>query len=320
MLCVLKKYDAIYVRELELNPFPRWCAKIFNLPYYLEINGLLLLNAKASNKNYNYLRKIERSQKLDYKRAACLIVSSFPRSRWIIENYNLDSDKVFTILNGTDIPKAKKLSRSISLKKLQLPVDGFFLGFLGSVWNSYDLKSIIYAMSLCKTQIPNLYLIIIGGGSEVPYLKEVAKNIGLLSKIVDLGFIQPNDLYKVLGAVDIALMNLTTQGLEDLGPVTTRFATYAAYQIPIIANSLYLENYPNEIAQGLFTVSHENPQALANMILCLYKNPEKRKNNAEVLNKYVLNSLTWKSVTKNILEIMCTKNRSKNNIHMGNQF
>ena len=179
LLCLLKKYDAIYVRELELNPLPRWCAQIFKLPYYLEINGLLLLNAKAKNKNYKYLRKIERCQKLDYKKAACLIVPSFPRSHWIIEHYNLESDKVFTVLNGTDIPQTKKLSRSISLKNLHLPVDGFFLGFLGSVWNSYDLKSVIYAMRLCKTTIPDLYLIIIGGGSEVPYLKEVAKDEGL---------------------------------------------------------------------------------------------------------------------------------------------
>jgi glycosyltransferase involved in cell wall biosynthesis len=304
LLCLLKRYDAIYVRELESNPFPRWCARFFNIPYYIEINGLLLLNAKASHKNGNHLRRIARHQKLDFKYAAGLIVPSFPRSRWIIEHYNLEVEKVHTILNGVNVPETAKLSRGIALKRLNLPENGFYLGFLGSVWEDYDLKTIIRAMSVCKTQLPNLYLIIIGGGPGMPYVKQIAKRKGLSSKVVDLGFIQPNDLYKALGAIDLALMNLTSQGLKDLGPVTTRFSTYAAFQIPIIANSLYLENYPKEIVQGLFKVPHENPSAMAEKFFYIYNNPKERGERAKIIHNYVTEKLTWNAVTKQILGIL----------------
>lgn len=308
-LCLFNKYDAIYVRELESNPFPRWCSKIFEIHYYIEINGIYLLNKKDGNKNRNYLRRIEKYQKLDFRQATGLIVSSFPRTRWITDHYNLETDKVHTILNGVTVGQKRKLSRDISLKRLNLPEDGFYLGCLGSVWKNYDLISTIRAMSLCKIQLPNLYLIIIGGGPDVPYIKQIVKREGLSSKIVDLGFIQPNALYKVMGAIDVALMNLTADGLKDLGPVTTRFTTYAAFQIPVLANSLYLENYPQNLTKGLFTVPHEDPQAMKNMILWLYNHPKERKNNGRILFDFVTKNLTWDVVSKKILNIIDNDNR-----------
>ena len=309
VLCLLKKYNAIYVRELESNPFPRWCSKIFEIHYYVEINGIYLLNKKDGNKNRNYLRRIEKHQKLDFRQATGLIVPSFPRSRWITDHYNLETDQVHTILNGVTVGQKRKLSRDISLKRLNLPEDGFYLGCLGSVWKNYDLISTIRAMSLCKIQLPNLYLIIIGGGPDVPYIKQIVKGEGLSSKIVDLGFIQPDDLYKAIGAIDVALMNLTSVGLDDLGPVTTRFATYAVFQIPVLANSLYLENYPQELTKGLFTVPHEDPQAMGNMILWLYNHPKERKNNGRILFDFVTKNLTWDVVSKEILNIIDHDNK-----------
>lgn len=304
LLCLLKSYDAIYVRELELNPFPRWCARLFNIPYYLEINGLLLLNAEVNKKSGNYLRRIERHQKIDFECAAGLIVPSYPRSRWIINHYNINVDKVHTILNGVTVQQEKKLSRDISLKRLNLPKDGFYLGFLGTVWENYDLISTIRAMKLCETQLSNLHLIIIGDGPKMPSIKQMVKRKGLSSKVVDMGFIQPNDLYQVMGAIDLSLMNLTVKGLEDLGPITTRFATYAAFQIPVIANSLYLKNYPYQLTKGLFVVHHEDPQALANKIIWLYYHPEERRNHAKILHDFVRENLTWDFVSKEIQDII----------------
>jgi glycosyltransferase involved in cell wall biosynthesis len=304
LLCLIKRYDAIYARELELNPIPRWCARLFDIPYYLEINGLFLLDAKSSHKNGNYLRRIEKNQKIDFKFAAGLIVPSFPRSQWIIEHYNINAEKIHIILNGVNVQNRNKLNREISLKRLSLPEDGFYLGFLGSVWENYDLISTIRAMELCKTKLPKLFLIIIGDGPEMLNIKRIAKRKGLSSKIVDLGYIQPNALYKVMGAIDLSLMNLTSKGLRDLGPITTRFATYSAFQIPVIANSQYLEHYHQKLTKGLFKVPHENPQELANKILWLYNRPEERKNHARILYDFVTKNLTWNLVSKDIMDII----------------
>ena len=303
-LCLFKKYDTIYVRELEVNPFPRWCSKIFRIPFYIEINSILLRQMEMAGIDRNRMLRVERHQASDFKQATGLIVPSFPRYNWIIEYYDLNPNKAHMILNGTNTPTAKKTDRSIALEKLNLPENGFYLGFLGNVWGYYDLNTIFKAMELCLEGIPNLHMIMIGAGPEIDNLRKKSQKIQVTKRITLLGYVQPEMLFAVMGAIDVGLMNLTLNGLKDGGPVTTRFATYATFRIPVIANGLYIENYPDEISLGLFLVPPEDPRALADMILWLYNHPEERKEKGDILHDFVQKKLTWNAVTKEIVEII----------------
>jgi len=303
-LCLLKKYDAIYVRELEVNPFPRWCSIIFQIHLYIEINAILLQHMEMTGIDRSRVLRVERHQASDFKQATGLIVPSFPRYNWIIDYYDLNPNKVHMILNGTNTPAAKKTDRSIALKKLDLPQNGFCLGFLGNVWGYYDLSTIFKAMELCLEGIPNLHMIMIGGGPEIDKLRKKSQEIQASSKLIFLGYVQSESLFQIMGAIDIGLMNLTKKGLKDGGPITTRFATYAAFRIPVIANNTYIEKYPDEISQGSFLVHPEDPRALANMILWLYNHPKERKEKANILHDFVIKKLTWNAVTKKILDVI----------------
>ncbi|TET69060.1 MAG: glycosyltransferase, partial [Candidatus Aminicenantes bacterium] len=181
---------------------------------------------------------------------------------------------------------------------------GFYLGFLGNIWRYYDLRSIFKAMELYYEKISNLHMIMIGGGPEIDNLRNKIQERQVISSLIFLGYIHPELLFQIMGAIDIGLMNLTKKGLKDGGPITTRFATYAAFQIPIIANNTYIENYPDEISQGLFLVPPEDPHALADMILWLYNHPKERKERANILHDFVVKKLTWNAVTKEILDII----------------
>lgn len=310
-LCLFRKYDVIYVRELEANPFPRWCSRIFRIPFYIEINSILLKNMEMEGIKRARLHRAEKQQASDFNQASGLIVPSFPRYRWLIEYYNLNPNRVYMILNGINLPAVKKTKRSIAQKKLCLDQNGFYLGFLGNIWEYYDFKSILKAMKICQQELQDLFLILIGDGPEIENIKKISKKLHLTSKIIFLGYIQSEELFEVMGTIDVGLMNLTKKGLHDGGPVSTRFATYAAFKIPIIANNLYMENYPNELSQGLSLVPPENPHALADMILRLYNHPEERKEKAKILHGYVINNLTWNAVVKEILDIVNQKKRLK---------
>ncbi len=307
-LCLFKKYDAIYVRELEVNPFPRWCSKIFRIPFYIEINSILLQQMKMAGIDRSRMLRVEKHQGSDFKQATGLIVPSFPRYNWIIEHYDLKPNKVHMILNGTNTPTAKKTDRAIALNELNLPQNGFYLGFLGNVWGYYDLITIFKAMELCLEGIPNLHMIMIGAGPEIDNLRNKSQEIHVNSRLIFLGYVQPESLFSVMGAVDVGLINLTKKGLQDLGPVTTRFATYAAFKLPIIANNMYIKGYADDLIQGLSLVPPEDPRALADVILWLYNHPKERKEKANILHDFVIKKLTWNAVTKEILDII---NRDK---------
>lgn len=311
VLCLWNKYDAIYVRELEVNAFPRWCSIIFRIPFYIEINSNLLQNIAMCRPDNNLFLRTKIHQAADFKQARGLIVPSYPRCRWIIDYYKINPNRVHMILNGTDLSTKDKLDRIITLRKLNLPESAFYLGFLGNMWKSYDLVTIIEALEICQKQIPQIFLLMIGGGPELPKVQKIADTKGLTSKIIILGFVQPESLFEVIGAVDVGLMNLTKKGVHEAGPITTRFATYAAFQIPVVANNMYLKNYPDELVQGLSVVPPENPNVLADMILWLYNHPDERRDTAKILYDFVSENLTWESVTREILSIINHDKKSK---------
>jgi len=304
MLCLLVKFDVIYVREMELNPFPRWCSIIFRIPLYIEVNSILLQNMKMTGAGNQLILRARKYQAADFRHAKGLIVPSFPRCKWIIEYYGLNLDKVHLIMNGTDKDAKEKTDRLKALKSLNLPENGFYLGFLGTIWECYDLYGILEAMKICREQIPSLYLIMIGDGPEVSNLINRSKEINIDSRLIFLGYIQPESLYKIIGAVDVGLMNMTLKGIEFGGPITSRFATYAAFQLPVIASNRYIDKYPAELGNGLILVPPEDPQALADIIIWLYNHPDEKKEKVKILHDFVIKKLTWDSVAKKIIDIM----------------
>lgn len=307
ILCFFNKYDAIYVRELATNPFPRWCSRVFRVPLYIEINGILIKQLNQTGASWNTIQRTERNQRKDLLVAKGLIVPSYPRKKWLENYYGLNPKKVHLILNGVDRVNAKKLNRKNALESLRLPENGFYLCYLGTIWEYYDLRCIIEAMVICNETIPNLNLIVIGDGPKALEMKELAFRKGVSTKVHFLGYFQPDTLHKIIGAADVGLMVMTRKGVEFGGPITSRFASYVSFNLPVIATKLYIEEYPEELRAGLTLVEPENCDELSKAINHIYKDPEDTSKKVEILKNFVINRLTWKKVAFEILSKMKTE-------------
>jgi len=306
LLCLKYKYDAIYVREMEKNPGPRLCSKLFHIKLYLEINDLLLPALSDYGAPATLIKKVKHCQELDFQQAAGLIVPSVTMHEWIVRQYDLPEDRVHMILNGTDLLQTNKHDRMYARKNIGLPPDCFCLGFIGTIYDRYDFDSMLNATLMCQKSIPQLYFAVIGDG---PFLDEVKKKVielGLAKQTVFTGYIQPDKLGKILPAADIGLSILNKKYSLRYGPVTTKLSTYAAYHLSVVTAGFSLEGYPDQLADGLHLVPPDDPRALADTIIWLHDNPEKRLNKANLLYDYVSVKLTWKYVTKEILEIIKT--------------
>lgn len=303
-LCIRNKYDAIYVREMEANPGPRLCSRLFHIPLYMEINDLNVPLVSESGGSPSFLRKVKRNQKLDLRQATGLIIPSVPMRNWIIDQYRLPASKVHVILNGTDTSNTHKLDQTQARKRLDLPPICFCLGFVGNIYERYDFNSILKAIIVCQDEIPNLYFVIIGDGPLTYEIKVKVNELGLEKKTMFTGYVQLGELGSILPATDVGLLLLTKEDALRYGPVTTKLSTYAFYRLPVIAAGSSVEGYPEELAQGLSLVPPEDPQALADMILWLYHHPEEREEKAMILHDYAVKKLTWDATTKNILDII----------------
>jgi glycosyltransferase involved in cell wall biosynthesis len=303
-LCTKNKYDAIYVREMEKNPGPRWCSKFFHIPLYKEINDLIVLVLSESGFPPKIVRKVGQNQALDFQHATGLIVPSVPMCDWITNQYELSQSKVHMILNGTDMSNINELSKIEAKEELKVPPVSFCLGYLGNIYKEYDFDSILQAFIRCQDKIPHLYLILIGNGPIADELKETVRELGLEKKTIFTGYVHPENLGRILPALDIGLLIRSKEGTLRYGPVSTKLSTYALFHLPVITAGLSLEGYPNELNQSLHLVPPKNPNFLADMILWLFNHPEESKYKADLLYDFVIKNLTWDSVTREILDII----------------
>jgi len=303
-LCLKNHYDAIYVREMEANPVPRLCSKLFHIPLYMEINDLIIPVLSENGYSSDLIYKVKKNQELDFRQSTGLIVPSVPMCDWIIDRYGFPESKVHMILNGTEASITNKLDRDQARNKLGLPPTCFCLGFVGNIYKGYDFDSIFKATINCQNEISQLYSVIIGHGPMAGEVKRKVSELGLGAKTVFSGYIHPEELGSILPAIDVGLLLRSKKGASRYGPLSTKFSTYAIYQLPIIASGYSLEGYPDELSQGLFLVPPENPHVLADMILWLYNHPEERKERANILHDFVIKKLTWNTVTKEIVDVI----------------
>ncbi len=294
-------YDAIYARDMDVFTGPRWCSQLFGIPLYLEVNDSPLSG------HYPALIKkmVKISLHLDYRQATGFIVPSVPRAEMIHRDYGIPRQKIHVILNGTEklhligIP-----SKSEAKRRLGLPAESFCLGYLGTVWQRYDFGTMLAAMAKCLNRIPLLYFIMVGSGSGMDWVKEQVAALGLTDRVILTGYLPEAAYARVLPAMDVGLMSLTPAAVLAHGPIHTKMAAYASFNLPSITAGYSLEGYPEEVRRGVMLVPPGDPDALAGAILRLYQNPAEAARMTRDLHRFVMDRLTWKAVAADILRIM----------------
>jgi glycosyltransferase involved in cell wall biosynthesis len=213
--------------------------------------------------------------------------------------------KIHLILNGTDeLDLGLIPSKAEARQRLGLPADSFCLGYLGVIYARYDFTTMLAAMAQCLDTIPHLFFIIVGGGPSLEQVKRQAADLGLTGRVVFTGFLPPEEFARVLPAMDVALMPLTKRAVLEHGPIHTKMATYASFNLPVVTAGYSLDGYPEEVQRGILLMDPEDASGLAAIILHLQQNPSEAGKRAQCLRRYVMNHLTWKAVAADILAVM----------------
>jgi glycosyltransferase involved in cell wall biosynthesis len=300
-LCRRHRYDAIYARDMDVFVGPRLCSRFFGIPLFLEVD-----DTPVEGTYPLIIRKaVELNLKLDYRRATGLIVPSVPRCQIIHRQYGVPWEKIHMILNGTEeLDWGKVPSKAEAKKRLGLPGASFCLGYLGTVYERYDFATMLAAMARCLGDIPNLYFLLVGGGSALEQVKGRAAALGLADRVICPGFLPPEEFAPLLPAMDVGLMPLTKEAVLEHGPIHTKMATYARFNLPVVTAGYSLEGYPEAVGRGVWLVPPEDAAALAATIFQIYQHPREREKKAGDLARYVLERLTWKAVAGDILAVM----------------
>jgi len=185
-------------------------------------------------------------------------------------SFHINKKKITIINNGIDIQKfSKKIDKSKIRNKFGISPEEIVLGCVARLDPVKDLISLLKGYKIAQKCKPNISLIIVGNGPCMEQIKKYANKFKFKNKIVFTGM--RNDIPKLLKLMDIYVQTSLYEGMSN-----TILEAMAA-GLPVIATSV---GGNNEIVINKKTgilIPPKNLEALSKAIICLYVDPEKRK-------------------------------------------
>ena len=214
--------------------------------------------------------------------------------------YGFQGENIELVPNGVDLENfTKKLSeeaREDFKEKLNLSIGGetqdpasILIISISRLAEKNGLKDLIDSLKY----LPGDYkLIICGIGPLENDLKLQAETQGLASRVIFVGFIDYQDLYKYLNIVDVFCRPSLSEGLGNV------FLEAMAAQVPVIATPVGgIPDFLKNQETGLFCEVN-NPQSIAAKVKLLIKDSKLRNGIVQNGYKMVMESYSWESISE----------------------
>ncbi|MGQ9854624.1 MAG: glycosyltransferase family 4 protein [Candidatus Oleimicrobiaceae bacterium] len=231
-------------------------------------------------KNRWIIAAFEAMERFIYARATHITVHSEGNRHHIVSK-GAAEDKVTVIPNWVDIEFIRPADRMNGLRKENGWDDTFIVSFAGILGYSQDLDVVLEAAGLINhpqsaTYNSKILFLIVGDGVEKARLQTKARQMGLAN--VRFLPMQPRERYpSVLHASDVCLVTLHDKVKTPVVP--SKILSIMAAGRPVVAAVDLNGDAPRliEQAQCGFCVPSEDPHALAEAVLLLYRDPSLRE-------------------------------------------
>lgn len=218
-------------------------------------------------------------------------ISEFIKS--VLINDGISEEKLLTIRSGVDISKFANVFPDSDFKvSLGVKKDSFLIGTVAAFAGHKDYPNLINSFREVKDKINNLTLCCIGDGPIFENIKKQAKDLNLEKDIIFTGF--RIDIGIFLKSFDLFVLASKKEGLG------TSLIDAMAVGLPIVSTNT--GGIPELIKNGEngILVDPQNPTQLANAIIDLINNSDKRNKLSENSLRYANEFSIETTINKNI--------------------
>lgn len=272
------KQDVIFVYSppLPLAFSVYFLSKIKNIPIVTNIQDLYpqAMIDRGVLKNRFLIGVLEAMERFVYKKSDYLTAHSEGNQDHLVSKGATPS-RISVIPNWTDTDLIKPLEKLNEFRKEHNLGTKFIVSFAGIMGLAQGLDSVIETAALLRDYKDILFLLV-GDGARTEYLKAKTKELELEN--VKFLPMQPREKYpSVLHASDACLVTLKKNVATPVVP--SKLMNIMASGRPVLASMPLTGDAPKIIkaAQCGYCVEAEAPEALAEAVLKLYKEPDLRE-------------------------------------------
>jgi len=266
-------------------------SRLRRVNFLLEIRDLwprTLIDLGDLNENSFITKCLHLIEKILYRSANKIFVL-LPGAVEYITNLNISPEKVVYLPNGISLKdfdyKKNKYKKSLIAEHFLF--HKFVVVYTGSLGLANKMDVIIEAARIVKERmIKDIHFLIVGQGPQRENLIRLSNDYNL-DNITFNEPISKDYIPGVLSESDLQVISITNSPLYRYGISPNKMFDYMASGRPIIMAGNVLNDLVS-IANAGFTVEPENPEAMADAIIKVYKmSPEERKKYGENGRVYV---------------------------------
>jgi glycosyltransferase involved in cell wall biosynthesis len=179
--------------------------------------------------------------------------------------------------------------------RAELGVDGFVLGLVGRLEEQKGQRFLLAALPELSREIPDLFVLLVGEGREGEALRRLAEELGVGPLVRFLG--TRRDLPRIFRAMDLFIQPSLWEGL----PLTLLMAMGA--RLPVVGTRVSGMTEVIEDGTNGRLVAPGDSDALAGVILELYRHPELRVRMAEAGRQTVERKYSQEAMLRRLEEI-----------------
>lgn len=296
-----KRPTHFYIRQSSWMVVPQIIAKLLNIKFIVELNGIAANHNKIHKKNTIFSKIVEMIESTSMRNADYSVAVTKGIALYIEKNYRVHSSKIITVTNGVNISKYKKIENEYYIKSNLLNVDSNnILIYSGTIerWQGVDLI-IKVAKNIYKKR-KDFKVIIIGNGSLEEDIKCKIHEEQLTSVIIMLKELQEYELVKYLSIATVGLLPIYCDEKisHDLSPM--KLYTYLSMSLPVIATTMPGTMILDEKKCGI-TVEGNNIEMFSNAIEYYFNNPSECILAGKRARALVEEDFSWEKIAKKII-------------------
>jgi glycosyltransferase involved in cell wall biosynthesis len=243
-----------------------WAALCWFHPFVVTAWGSDILVRPQESKLSKWMVKFTLKQ-------ADLITCDAEHLTYRMTDLGARKEKIKIIYFGVDIHKFNSKQRDVGLKeKLELKSSSPTIISLRNLSPIYDVESLIKAIPLVLSNVPDAKFIIAGDGEQRNYLENLAVSLGVPDSIKFTGRIPNDELPRYVASSDIYV----STSLSDAG-LAASTAEAMACELPVVITDFGNNRDWVKDGEGGFIIPTKNPFILAEKIGFLLKNEDVRR-------------------------------------------
>ena len=202
-------------------------------------------------------------------------------------------ERMTVLYNGVDGSdfRPQPQARNIVRRRLGIPVDALVVGSVGRIIPLKDLATILRAAKLLTGEIPNLHILIVGSGQELPNLRTFVDGCGELAGRVTFPGTLDN-VQEALNAMDIFVLPSLMEGMSNT------LLEALAVGLPVVASRV--GGNPAVVAEGVcgYLFTPQDAPELASVLRTLLRDGKLRNQFGRAARERVLQHFSLDAMTR----------------------